>query len=192
MLVPPTPPTKPTPPVAPARTPASSNTSPNLPAASPTESAQKSSTPQSAEVSGIAKDLEGIRKAFQGKSTQVKDGEKVAPAVTTSQSNSIKKAAPAPFGSQEGGSAQTTVPPKPLVMDSKPSSLSYVPFVGIVGVVAVILLGLRLFKTETKQPRTVIDYSKTTTTAMNKEGIDVVVSPQTTAPKVKSNFEIRI
>ncbi|HWR44860.1 hypothetical protein [Sporomusa sp.] len=193
MPVAPTPPTKPTPPVAPAFTPSRSNTASDLNTASPANSTQNLSKPVSPEVSGTAKKLEGLGEAFQGKATQTKGGEKAEPAATeVSKTNSIQAAPIASFDSQNGVSSQTTVPTKPPAMDSKPSSLSYVPFIGIMGVIVVILLGIRVFKMKTKQPRTLIDYSKRSTTVMNKEGIDIVVSPQTTAPKVKRNFELRV
>jgi hypothetical protein len=180
----------PTPPVAPTITPASSNTAPALPAASHSGAPQNVSKPVNSEVSGIVKELEGIRKAFQGKPPQTKDGGKTEPAAAaTTKTNSIK-AAPAPYASQERDSAQTVVSPKPLV-DNKPFTVSYLPFVGIVGIVAIILLGLRLFKRPTKQPRTP-DYSNATMTTVNKEGIDAAAPPQTMAPKGKSNFEVRV
>lgn len=190
MLVPPTPPTKPTPPVAPTA-PVSANTAPAPPTSSPADAGKASTNPVSLEVSGTTKDLEGIRKAFQpGKQTQTKVAEKAESIATTSKPNTIKLTPPL-LGAQEGDSAQTTVPTRPLVLDSKPSSLNYVPFVGIVGVVAVVLLVLRMFRIQTTQPRERIDHSKKTA-AMNKEGFDVLVPPQTTAPKAKSSFEVRV
>jgi hypothetical protein len=180
----------PTPPVAPTLTPASSNTAPALPAAAHSGAPQNVSKPVNSEVPGIVKELEAIRKAFQGKPPQTKAGGKTEPAATaTTKPNSIK-AAPAPYAAQERDSAQTVVSPKPLV-DNKPFSVSYLPFVGIVGIVAIILLGLRLLKKPTQQPSTP-DYSHATMTATNKEGIDVAAPPQTMAPKAKSNFEARV
>ncbi|MBP2663465.1 MAG: hypothetical protein H6Q71_1413 [Firmicutes bacterium] len=192
MLVAPTPPTKPTPPVAPTLTPASSHTAADLSPAAAANSSQNSSKPVSTELSGTAKKLDELGKAFQGKPVQTKTGDKTAPAPTTINKTNSIQAAPAASTDSQAVSAQTVVPDKPPVVNSKPSAFSYLPFIGIVGVIAVILVGLRLYKRKTKQQRTLIDYSKRTTAVMNKEGLDIVVTPQTTTPKVKSNFEVRV
>ena len=192
MLVAPTPPTKPTPPVAPTLTPAGSHTAADLSPAAAANVSQNLSKPVSTELSGTAKKLDELGKAFQGKPVQAKTGEKTAPAPTTINKTNSIQAAPAASTDSQAVSAQTAVPDKPPVVNSKPSALSYLPFIGIVGVIAVILVGLRLVKRKTKQQRTLIDYSKRTTAVMNKEGLDIVVTPQTTTPKVKSNFEVRV
>ncbi|WP_139796312.1 hypothetical protein [Sporomusa malonica] len=143
-------------------------------------------------MSSTVKELEGLGKAFQGNSTQTKVGEKSEPAAATVSKTNNMAAPIASFDSQARISTQTAVPAKLPAIDSKPASVSYAPFVGIVGITAVILMGLRLFKNRTKQNRTVIDYSKRTTTVINKDGLDIVIAPQTTAPKVKQNFELRV
>jgi hypothetical protein len=192
MLVAPTPPTKPTPPVAPTLTPAGSHTATDLAPAAAANSSQNSSKPVSTELSGTAKKLDELGKAFQGKPVQAKTDEKTAPAPTTINKTNSTQAAPAASTDSQAVSAQTAVPDKPPEMNSKPSAFSYLPFIGIVGVIAVILVGLRLVKRKTKQQRTLIDYSKRTTAVMNKEGLDIVVTPQTATSKVKSNFEVRV
>ena len=192
MLVAPTPPTKPTPPVAPTLTPADSHTAADLAPAGAANSSQNSSTPVSTELSGTAKKLDELGKAFQGKPTQTKSGDKTAPAPTTVNKTNGIQAVPAAGNDSQAVSAQTTVPDKPLVVNSKPSAFSYLPFIGIVGVIAVIVAGWRLVNRKTKQQRTLIDYSQRTTAVMNKEGLDIVVTPQTTTSKVKSNFEVRV
>ena len=193
MPVAPIPPTKPTPPVAPTLTPAGSSAATDLPTSAATHSIPNSSKPVSTELSGTAKELDELGKAFQGQPAQTKNGEKSAPAAPTiNKTNNIQAAPAAGSDSQAVVSAQTAVPTKPLVVDSKPSGLSYLSFIMIVGVIAMILVGLRLFTRKTKQQRTLVDYSKQTTPVMNKDGLDIVVTPQATTPKVKSNFEVRV
>ncbi|WP_094604340.1 hypothetical protein SPSIL_051380 [Sporomusa silvacetica DSM 10669] len=193
MPIAPTPPTKPTPPIAPTLTPTGSHTGSDFPPASSSNSTPNSGKTVSTELSGTAKKLDELGKAFQGKSAQTKAGEKSAPAATTTnKTNSIQSAPAAGSDSQAAVSAQTAVPAKPPVVNSKPSGLSYLPFIGIVAVTAVILVGLRLFKRKPKQQRTLSDYAKKTATVINKEGLDIAVSPQTTAPKVEKHFEVRV
>lgn len=193
MPIAPTPPTKPTPPIAPTLTPTGSHTGSDIAPASSGNSTPNSGKPVSTELSGTAKKLDELGKAFQGKSAPAKDGEKSAPAAaTTNKTNSIKAAPAAGSDSQAEVLAQTAVPAKPPVVSSKPSGLNYLPFIGVVAVTAVILVGLRLFKKKPKQQRTLSDYAKKTATVTNKEGLDIVVSPQTTAPKAEKHFEVRV
>lgn len=195
MPIAPTPPTKPTPPVAPTFTPASASTSPDShTAAPPANSTQDSSKPPSAGMASAGKELEGLGKAFQGNSTQSKVGEKAveSAAKAANQAQTIQAAPTTSFASQNEVSTQTVVPAKPPVMEGKSSGLSYLAVMGIAGVIAVILLGLRLYKIKNKQLRTSIDYSKRTTPVMNKAGTDVVISPQAASPKVERKFEVRV
>jgi len=193
MPIAPTPPTKPTPPIAPTLIPTGSHTGSDLPPASSGNSTPNSDKTMSTGLSGTAKKLDELGKAFQGKSAQTKDSDKSAPAATaTNKTNSIQAAPIAGSDSQAAVSAQTAVSAKLPVENSKPSGLSYLPFIGIVVVTAVILVGLRLFKKRPKQQRTLSDTAKKTATVINKEGLDIVVSPQTTAPKVEKHFEVRV
>lgn len=169
MPVPPLPPTKPTPPLPPTMTPANSTSS---------TTANPAVTSGAGTASGAAK------------SNQAKPGAKTDSAAAADTSSS-KPASPL-LGSQETETAQTAVPAQLPLVNSKPAGFNYIPFVGIVGMVAIILFIVKLMKPQPKPARTVIDYSQNTTAAMNKEGIDVLVSTQTTAPKVKSNFELRV
>ncbi|MBP2630457.1 MAG: hypothetical protein H6Q70_1085 [Firmicutes bacterium] len=188
-VVAPTPPTKPTPPVL---TPTGSHLGmDSSTTTAPANSTQSSNNSASSEVAGAAKKVGEIGKALQGNQAQSKDGAKEAS--DTAAKASSKQAIPvASTDSQDAITTQTTTAVKSPVINSKPTSLSYAPFVGIVVVVAVVLVGLRLFKDKAKEPRTLIDYSARTSTVMSKEGIDIAVSTQTTNNKVKNNFEVRI
>ncbi|CQR72999.1 hypothetical protein SOV_47870 [Sporomusa ovata DSM 2662] len=193
MPIAPTPPTKPTPPIAPALTPTGSHTGTDHPPASSGSSTPNSDKTVSTGLSDTARKLDDLGKAFQGKSAQTKDGEKSAPAATTTnKTNSIQAGPAAGPDSQAAVSAQTAVPAKPPVVNSKPSGLNYFPFIGLVAFTAVILVGLRLFKKKPKQQHTLSDCAKKTATVTNKEGLDIVVSPQTTAPKAEKHFEVRV
>lgn len=193
MPVAPTPPTKPTPPVVPMLTPAGSDTTADTPAAPVASSIPNSSKPVNTELSGMAKKVDELGKAFQGKPAPTKGSEKAASATTTlNKANSIQIAPTSGADSQTIVAAQTAVPDKTPVVNSKPSSLSYIPFIGILAVIAVVLVGLRLFKKQTNKRRTLVDYSQRTTAVMNKEGLDIVVTPQTKTPKVARNFEVRV
>ncbi|MBP2630592.1 MAG: hypothetical protein H6Q70_1220 [Firmicutes bacterium] len=184
----PTPPTKPTPP---SLTPTGSHSAADTSATTaPANATQNSSNLVNPEVAGAAKKVGEIGKALQGNQNQIKDGAKAAS--DTAAKASSKQAIPvASTDSQDAVATQTTVLKEPAV-NNKPTSLSYAPFIGIVVVVAVVLVGLRLFKNKTNEPRTLIDYSARTSTVMSKEGIDIAVSTQTTNNKVKKNFEVRI
>ncbi|QDR81769.1 hypothetical protein SPTER_31810 [Sporomusa termitida] len=179
MPVAPTPPTKPSPPVAPAVTLPNANTAGKPPTTAADSSPQPGKTVSPA-ATGTARELEGLGKALPGNSTPPKAD---ARNITT----------PArPLAAEAGVAARTTVPAQPPLPERKPAGYSYVPFVAVVVVIAVILCGLRLFKHKKEQQRTVVDYSQHTTAVMNQDGLDIVVSPQTTAPKVKQNFEFRV
>lgn len=184
----PTPPTKPTPPVL---TPTGSHSAADSSTTTaPANSTQNSNNSVSPEVAGAAKKVGEIGKALQGNQSQSKDGAKEASDTAATASN--KQAIPVTStDSQDAVAVQTTALKSPAV-NSKPTSLSYAPFVGIVVVVAVVLALLRLFKNKTKEPRTLLDYSERTSTVMRKEGIDIAVSTQPTNNKVKKNFEVRI
>lgn len=184
----PTPPTKPTPPsLTPTGDHSAADTSTTT---APTNAAQNSNNSVNPAVAGAAKKVGEVAKAIQGNQSQPKDSAKEANDNTDKAS--VSKTIPvAATDSQDAAAAQTTVA-KPPAINSKPTSLSYVPFIGIVVVVAVVLVGLRFFKNKTKEPRTMLDYSQRTNTVMSKEGIDIAVSPQEPAPKVKKNFEVRI
>ncbi|MDF2874148.1 MAG: hypothetical protein K0R22_831 [Sporomusa sp.] len=190
MPVAPTPPTKPSLPVVPTVTLPNSNTAGDQHTPAPANQTQPPGKSVSPVVTGTAKELEGLGKAFQGNSTPHKAEAKAEPAAKETPTKSM--IAPGrSFDSQAGTSTQT-VPAQPPVPDSKPSGFSYVPFVVIVGAIAVILLGLRLFKRKKEQQRTIVDYSQRSTAVIGQDGLDIVVSPQTPAPKVKQNFELRI
>lgn len=193
MPIAPTPPTKPTPPIAPTLTPTGSHTGADLTPAAAGNSTPNSSKTVSTGLSGTAKKLDELGTAFQGKSAPAKAGEKSAPAATTTNKTNNIQAAPATGAdSQAAASAQTAVPAKPPVANSKPSGLNYLPFIGIVAVAAVILIGLRLLKKKPKQQRMLSDYAKKTAAVTKKEGLDIVVSPQATAPKAEKHFEVRV
>ncbi len=190
-VVAPNPPTKPTPPVLTPTGSHPASDSDSSTTTAPANSTQNSNSLVSPEVAGAAKKVGEIGKAIQGNQVQPKDGAKEAS--DTAAKASSKQAIPvASTDSQDAVATQTTTSLKAPAVNSKPISLSYAPFVGIVVVVALILVGLRLFKNKTKEPRTLIDYSARTSTVMSKEGIDIAVSTQTTNNKVKKNFEVRI
>lgn len=190
MPVAPTPPTKPVPPVAPTVTLPEGNTAgkPPIQAMDPAPKTGKMVTPP---VTGAVKELEGLGKALQGNSAPLKAEAKPEPAVKGAEAQSMTTPIGSPVA-ETGVATQTTVPAQPPVPARKPSGYSYVPFVVIVVVIAVILCGLKLFKHRKEQQRTVVDYSRRTTAIMDQDGLDIVVSPQTTAPKVKQNFEFRV
>lgn len=185
----PTPPTKPTPPsLTPTGSHSAADTSTTT---APANATQNSSNLVNPEVAGAAKKVGEIGKALQGNQNQTKDGAKAA-ADTTDKASVSKTIPVAATDSQDATNTQTTTAVKSPAINSKPTSLSYAPFIGIVVVVAVVLVGLRFFKNKTKEPRTMLDYSQQTNTVISKEGIDIAVSPQAPAPKVKKNFEVRI
>ncbi len=190
MPVAPTPPTKPVPPVAPTVTLPEANTAgkPPMQAADPAPKAGKMVNPA---VTGTVKELEGLGKAFQGNSAPLKAEAKPEPAVKGTEAQSMTTPVSSP-ATETGVAAQTTVPAQPQVPARKQSGYSYAPFVVIVVVIAVILCGMKLFKHKREKQRTVVDYSQRTTAVMEQDGLDIVVSPQTTAPKVKQNFEFRV
>ncbi|SDF13192.1 hypothetical protein [Sporomusa acidovorans] len=196
MPVAPTPPTKPTPPVPPTLTPTGSNASADTHTAAPANSTPNPGKTVNTEATGAVRQLEGLGRAFQGNSppkTGEKPGTSDKPANQT-QGIQATPAQSAGSGSQAEFSAETAVPAKPPLVESKSLGSGYYMFlVGIVAVVAIVLVGLRLFKNKrkNKQPRTSLDFSKRTTAAMNQEGIHIV-GPQVAAPEGEKHFEVRV
>lgn len=195
MPVAPTPPTKPTPPVPPTLTPTGSNPSDNTHTGSPANQAQTPSKPVNTEATGAVKQLEGLGKAFQGNSSP-KNGEKPgAPDKPANQTQSIQTVPAQSAGAQAELSAETAVPAKPPVVESKSLGSGYYMFlVGSVVVVAIVLVGLRLFKNKRKNKQlcTAVDSSKQTAAVLNKEGIYIVAPPQAAAPEGEKHFEVRV
>jgi hypothetical protein len=189
-VVAPNPPTKPTPPVLTPTGSHPASDSDSSTTTAPANSTQNSNSLVSPEVAGAAKKVGEIGKAIQGNQVKPKDGTKEAS--DTAAKASSKQAIPVTSTDSEDAVATQTTALKAPAVNSKPTSLSYAPFIGIIVVVAVVVAGLRLFKNKTKESRTLIDYSARTSTVMSKEGIDIAVSTQTTKNKVKKNFEVRI
>lgn len=192
MPVAPTPPTRPSPPVVPAVTPANANAAGNPPPApapaNPNQLPGKTASPAAA---GAARELEGLGKAWQGNGAPPTAEARTEPAVRGTETNSLTTPA-RPLAAEAGVAARTTVPAPPPVPEARPAGFSYFPFVVIIAVTAAVFWGLRLCKHKKAEQRTVIDYSQRTTAVMDQDGLDIVVSPPTTAPKVKQNFEFRV
>jgi hypothetical protein len=199
MAVAPTPPTKPTPPVAPTLTPAGTQNSSEQQSAAPAvpaASAQSESKPISPEVAGAVKKIEEIGKAFQGMPTKPKTGEQAKPAVADDKPNNGQPALPAVGNTQNVVTAQSAIAPEPVVNKSNPSIVTFIPFfVGVVVLVAVILVGMRLFNNrsaKSEQPNTDVDYLKNKVANRNKEGVEIIIGPSSTAPKRGRNFETKV
>jgi hypothetical protein len=183
----PTPPTKPTPPTPPTMNPLNSSTPDSH------TSSQVNATPDGQVkpvTPAVGKELNSLVNAFQGNSSTDPSTKKAVP--TTDQAPVTTNAAPpASFDKQEETASKTAVPTTIHVVN-KTGSTGYVSFLGVAVVVVAVLIGYRLLKSNKTQPRAIIDYSSRNKTVNDENGINILLSPQTTPPKAKSNFELRI
>lgn len=189
----PTPPTKPTPPALPALAPTHANTAANPAAAAPASPSGAAGLAVTPEVTDAVRKLEGLGQAFQGKTTSNKAGNKVDAATgkATGTPNSMQAVSPTASSRENGAAAgQTAVSPNQPV-PAKASSGSYLPFLGFMVIIIVVVAGLCLFKRRPRQ-RALADYSRQPPAMPAQDDVDVVVAPRTSAAKGKSNFEVRV
>ncbi|MBP2634648.1 MAG: hypothetical protein H6Q72_555 [Firmicutes bacterium] len=201
MAAAPTPPTKPTPPTPPTLTPAGSqNSAEQQPAAVQIPAVGSSGTnqPVSPEVSEAVKKVEEIRKAFEGMPTKPKAAEQEKPAETGDKAkpNTSQPWPAATSNTQNVVSSQTAVPPQPVVSKNKPSITTFLPFfVGVVVLVAVVLVGMRLFKVksaQTGQTATTSEYVENNPSETKQDSTKIIIAPPDTAPKSERNFEAKV
>lgn len=201
MAAAPTPPTKPTPPVPPTLTPAGSqNSAEQQPAAAQTPAVGSLGTNQqvSPEVSETVKKVEEIRKAFEGMPTKPKaaEQEKTAETIDKAKPNTSQSWPAANGNTQNVVSSQTAVPPEPVVSKSKPSITAFLPFfVGVVVLVAVVLVGMRLFKgkaAQTGQTAGASEYVESNASENKQDSTKIIIAPPDTAPKSERNFEAEV
>lgn len=201
MAVSPTPPTKPTPPVPPTLAPAGSqNNTEQQPGATknPAIGSPGTNQPVSPEVSETVKKVEELRKAFEGMPTKYKAGEQAKPAETGDKAKpNTSQSWPAATGNtQKAVSSQTTAPPAPVASKNKPSITTFLPFfVGVVVLVAVVLVGMRLFKAKsapTGQTAETNENAKRNAAETSQDSTKIIIAPPDTAPKSERNFEAKV
>ncbi len=189
----PTPPTKPTPPALPALAPTHANTAAKPADAAPASPPAAAGLAAAPEVTDAVRKLEGLGQAFQGKTTANTAGNKVDAAAGKANGapNSLQAAPPAAFSAENGAAAGQTAVAVNQPVPAKATAGSYLPFLGWMAIIIVVVAGLCLFKRRPRQ-RPPADYSRQTPATTAQERMDVVVAPRTSAAKVKSNFEVRV
>ena len=195
----PTAPVKPTPPVMPS---VSQTTSGNDGAPADGTAAVQ---PPNPDFVNAVRQVESISAALQGKgksgdaapaaSNAAPATKAAAPAANDTKTAAAAKPsglpAAATSGSDESGTAQQTgttaaAPAKPT---SKPNSISYMPFVGIIVIVAVVLTAMKLLKQEKKRtPQRSLEQGG----LQRKAALDVEALPDEKIKQKKSHFEVRI
>lgn len=192
----PTAPVKPTPPVMPS---VSQTTSGNDGA--PSDAAAAVQAPNLDFVNAV-RQVESISAALQGKGKSGEAASDAAPsskaaapaandtkAVAAAKPSGLPAAATA--GSDESGTAQQTgttaaAPAKPT---PKPTSISYMPFVGIIVIVAVVLTAMKFLKQEKKRT---LQKTLEQGGLQRKTALDVEALPDEKIKQKKSRFEVRI
>ncbi|WP_110955541.1 hypothetical protein [Anaerosinus massiliensis] len=189
-VIAPTPPTKPTPPVPPTLTPAGTSAEATDPAAANLHPVKFSNSAADHTSASDTKKTESVDEKPQENSVQAKDTGKTDASKTVQQAP--QESSLVNVNSDEGMQAQTLVDKMPM-QQSKSSGFSYAPFIGILVIVAVVLVGLKLLKKNTKETPSIIDDLQQTDDALPKEGIDIAADENViTNTKPKKKFEVRI
>lgn len=188
--VPPYKPTPPTPPVVPGTTTAGS---PNSQPAQQTQTTP--ATPAKSPAAESLQKIEDMGKAFQGQAAQPPAAaNSVLPAGTSTQTGQTIQTLPAATATAETAqaSAQTLIPAKSQLPDKNTniSSLYGWCFAAVV-IVALVLVGLRFFKTNRSQAP--LTAAATPPRAQQPApAMDITTASQDAAPKPKSSFEVRV
>lgn len=188
--VPPYKPTPPTPPVVPGTTTAGS---PNSQPAQQTQTIP--ATPAKSPAADSLQKFEDMGKAFQGQAVQppaaVNSTPPAGPSAKTGQATQTLPAA-ATTAETAQASAQTLSPAKSQLPDKNTtiSSLYGWCFAAVV-IVALVLVGLRFFKTNRSQAPLAAS-AKTPRAQQPAPAMDITTASQDTAPKPKSSFEVRV
>lgn len=186
--VPPYKPTPPTPPVVPGTTTTGSSNS------QPVQQTQTAPAAKSPAAESLQK-FEDMGKAFQGQTAQPPAAANSAPpAGTSTQTGQTvpKLPAAAVTAETEQAAAQTLIPAKSQLPDKNTniSSLYGWCFAAVV-IVALVLVGLRFFKTNRSQaPLTAT--AKKSSPQQPAPSMDITTASQDAAPKPKSSFEVRV
>ncbi|WP_126720577.1 hypothetical protein [Lucifera butyrica] len=145
----------------------------------------------SPEKSAVGKEIEGVTKAFQGTATQPPYGNKQSPTARTQNQMPANTQTPPVVSpnTQERTSTTTAVPVNHQVPDNKVPYSGYLWFMVVVVAVAAVMLGIRLYRNSQKRPRATDNFGKNN---ILDDEPDADVVQQSAAPKVKSNFEIRV
>jgi hypothetical protein len=195
----PTAPVKPTPPVMPS---VSQTTSGNDGAPADGSAAVQAPNP---DFVNAVRQVESISAALQGKgksgdaapaaSDAPPSTKTAAPAANDTKAAAAAKPAGLPVaattGSDENSTAQQagTTAATPAKPTPKPTSISYMPFVGIIVIVAVVLTAMKLLKQEKKRtPRRTLEQGG----LQRKAALDVEALPDEKIKQKKSHFEVRI
>jgi cobalamin biosynthesis Mg chelatase CobN len=192
----PTAPVKPTPPVMPS---VSQTTSGNDEAPSDAAAAVQAPNPDFVnavrQVESISAALQGKGKSGEAASDAAPSSKAAAPAANDTKAVAAAKPsglpAAATAGSDESGTAQQTgttaaAPAKPT---PKPTSISYMPFVGIIVIVAVVLTAMKFLKQEKKRT---LQKTLEQGGLQRKTALDVEALPDEKIKQKKSHFEVRI
>lgn len=196
----PTAPVKPTPPVMPS---VSQTTSGNDGAPADGSAAVQ---PPNPDFVNAVRQVESISAALQGKgkstdaapaaSNAAPSNKTAAPAANDAKAATAAKPSGLPVaataGSDENSTAQqtgTTAAAPAKQPTPKPTSISYMPFVGIIVIVAVVLTAMKLLKQEKKRtPRRTLEQGE----LQRKAAIDVEALSDEKIKQKKSHFEVRI
>lgn len=186
----PTPPTKPTPPVPPVLTPTGTNTEATDPAAANLHPVKFSNNATDHTSASDTKKTESVEEKPKENSVQAIGAAK--PDASKAVQQAPQESSLANVKSDEGMQAQTLVDKMPM-QQSKSSGFSYAPFIGILVIVAVVLVGVKLLKKNTRETPSMIDDLKQTNAVLPKEGIDIAADENViTNTKPKKKFEVRI
>jgi|GEM_PF-1394090 len=189
--VPPYKPTPPTPPVVPGTT---TTGSPNSQPVQQTQTAP--AAPAKSPAAESLQKFEDMGKAFQGQTAQPPAAANSAPPAGTSSTQTgqtvQKLPAAAATVETEQAAAQTLIPAKSQLPDKNTniSSLYGWCFAAVV-IVALVLVGLRFFKTN-RSPAPLTTAAKPPKAQQPVPAMDITTASQDAASKPKSSFEVRV